>query len=92
MNECMTERWSGTSPNRWRTKVKIQHMKSCKLYEKLSMLRPRSSNRTQLRLHSHLLLRFRDMHVPYHVFPPLRFSCEDIVPTLGLTTGLAKKK
>jgi hypothetical protein len=42
----------------------------CKLYEKLSMLRSRSSYRTQLKLHSYLLLRFRGVHVPSCLFHP----------------------
>jgi hypothetical protein len=50
-------------------KSKYTFSNPCKLYEKL--LRSRSSNITQFRLHLYLLLRFREMHVPYHLFPPL---------------------
>jgi hypothetical protein len=41
----------------------------CKLYEKLSMLEPRSSSRTQLRLYSSLFLIFRDRNVPLSFIP-----------------------
>jgi hypothetical protein len=56
------------------------------------MLRPRSSDRTQLRSHLYLLLRFRDMHVWYRFFPPLWFSSGDIAPIFAHTTGLKKEK
>jgi hypothetical protein len=46
-----------------RSKYTIYNIKLCELYEKLSILPPPSSNRTQLRLHSNLLLRFGDVHV-----------------------------
>jgi hypothetical protein len=63
----------------------------CKLYEKLSMLQSRSANRTQLRLHSYLLLRFRDMNVIHHLYPPPCLFCGDIAPIFAKTTGLRKE-
>jgi hypothetical protein len=54
-----------------------------KSYERALRWPPCSSNMTEPRLHSYLFLRFRDIHVPYRLFPPLRFSCGDIARYLG---------